>query len=163
MNKLTKEQFKFLMERNIIKVNDFVTVGHSKMDYKITDIKETEDSYHISLQLVDAPNRRIKVEHKMIESIDDMGIERIMQAYSVDDELSIIEINDKSDVEKDIVGSFEYVFNTSDGKIIELEDGMKFIFHNDVNPKYKNKVLTVKGVRDSIKLVAPRGRPKKNA
>lgn len=162
MNKLTKEQFKFLMERNIIKVNDFVTIGCSKMDYKITDIKETEDSYHVSLHLVDAPNRRVKVEHKMIEAIDDMNIERIMQAYSVDDELSIVEIDEETDVANTIVGQ-TFCTYVSPQRKIDLEDGMKFIFHNDVNSKYRNKVLTVKGVGDSIKLVAPRGRPKKNA
>lgn len=163
MNKLSKEQFGFLMERNIIKVNDFVTIECSKMDYKITDIKETNDSYHISLQLVDNKDKMYKIDYKMITTIDDMDINRIIQAYAVEDELSIIEINDESNVANDIIGVVEYVFKTSDGNIIELEDGMKFIFHNDINPKYKNKVLTVRGVGSSIKLVAPRGRPKKNA
>lgn len=165
MNKLDKEQFKFLLEHNIIKVGSFVTIANQKMDstdFKITDINEAEDSYHINVIMVDKPGVRYKITHNSIRNIDDMDISRVMQAYAVDDELSIIEINDESDVTNDIVGVVGYVFKTSDGNIIELEDGMKFIFHNDVNPKYKNKVLTVKGVGESIKLVAPRGRPRKN-
>ena len=98
----------------------------------------------------------------MIEAIDDMNIERIMQAYSVDDELSIVEVDEETDVANTIVGQ-TFCTYVSPQRKIDLEDGMKFIFHNDVNSKYRNKVLTVKGVGDSIKLVAPRGRPKKNA
>jgi hypothetical protein len=102
------------------------------------------------------------IPYTKIWVIEDMTLERIIQAYCVDDELNIIEIDDETDVKKDIIGVYEYVFKTSDGRIIELKDGMKMIFHNDVSDKYRNRLLTVKGVGESIKLVAQRGRPKKN-
>lgn len=162
MNKLSKEQFKTLIKHKVIKENTFVTTSIYKNEFRISFIEETDDGYNITLKNIDDPTKQCKLSHTMIDTVDDMNIDRVIQAYSIDDELSIIEINDESDVGKDIVGSFEYVFKTSDGRIIELEDGMKIIFHNDANPKYKNKVLTVKGVGSAIKMVAPRGRPKKN-
>jgi glycosyltransferase involved in cell wall biosynthesis len=116
-----------------------------------------------NLTIRDIMNEKDKViPYTKICVIEDMTIDRIIQAYSVDDELNIIEIDDETDVKKDIIGVYEYVFKTSDGRIIELKDGMKMIFHNDVSDKYRNRLLTVKGVSESIKLVAQRGRPKKN-
>lgn len=163
MNKLTKEQFGLLIKHNVIRENTFVITSIYKNEFRVVTVEETDDGYNLLLKNVDDATKQCKVSYKMIDTIDDMNINRVIQAYSIDDELSIIEINDETDVERDMIGSYEYIFKTSDGRIIELEDGMKIIFHNDATPKYKNKVLTVKGVGDSIKMVAPRGRPKKNA
>ena len=86
-----------------------------------------------------------------------MDVERIIQAYEVNDELNTYDVKEKTDVEETVIGKEEAILNG-----IELDDGMRFIFHNDVNQKYNNKTLTVSGVGSSIKLSAPRGRPKKN-
>lgn len=156
---LTKEQMEFLVNKEVLKDGIFIMVeNESWVDYKILNI---DKDYNLTIR--DIVNEKDKViPYTKICVIEDMTLDRIIQAYCVDDELSIIEINDKTDVKKDIIGVYEYVFKTSDGRIIELEDGMKIIFHNDANDKYRNKVLTVKGVGSSINLVAPRGRPKKN-
>ena len=156
---LTKEQMEFLVNKGVLKEGIFIMIENEPyVDYKILGIDE---DYNLTIR--DIMNEKDKViPYTKIWVIEDMTLERIIQAYCVDDELNIIEINDKTDVKKDIIGVCEYVFKTSDGRIIELEDGMKMIFHNDVNDKYRNKVLTVKGVSSSINLVAPRGRPKKN-
>jgi hypothetical protein len=156
---LTKEQMEFLVNKEVLKDGIFIMVENEPwVDYKILNI---DKEYNLTIR--DIVNEKDKViPYTKICVIEDMTLDRIIQAYCVDDELSIIEINDKTDVKKDIIGVYEYVFKTSDGRIIELEDGMKIIFHNDANDKYRNKVLTVKGVGSSINLVAPRGRPKKN-
>lgn len=156
---LTKEQMEFLVNKEVLKDGIFIMVENEPwVDYKILNI---DKDYNLTIR--DIVNEKDKViPYTKICVIEDMTLDRIIQAYCVDDELNIIEINDKTDVKKDIIGVYEYVFKTSDGRIIELEDGMKIIFHNDANDKYRNKVLTVKGVGSSINLVAPRGRPKKN-
>lgn len=156
---LTKEQMEFLVNKEVLKESIFIMVENEPwVDYKILNI---DKEYNLTIRDIMNEKDRV-IPYTKICVIEDMTLDRIIQAYSVDDELSIIEINDESDVKKDIIGVYEYVFKTSDGRIIELEDGMKIVFHNDVNDKYRNKVLTVKGVGSSINLVAPRGRPKKN-
>lgn len=156
---LTKEQMEFLVNKGVLKEGIFIMIENEPyVDYKILSIDE---GYNLTVKDISCDKDKV-IPYTKIWVIEDMTLERIIQAYCVDDELSIIEINDKTDVKKDIIGVFEYVFKTSDGRIIELEDGMKIVFHNDVNDKYRNRVLTVKGVGSSINLVAPRGRPKKN-
>ena len=156
---LTKEQMEFLVNKGVLKEGIFIMVENEPwVDYKILNIDE-----EFNLTIKDISNDKDRViPYTKICVIEDMSLDRIMQAYSVDDELSIVEVSDETDVKKDIIGVCEYIFKTSDGRIIELEDRMKIIFHNDINPKYRNRVLTVKGVGSSINLVAPRGRPKKN-
>lgn len=156
---LTKEQMEFLINKGVLKDGIFIMIENEPyVDYKILGIDE---DYNLTIR--DIMNEKDKViPYTKIWVIEDMTLDRIIQAYSVDDELNIIEIDDETDVKKDIIGVYEYVFKTSDGRIIELKDGMKMIFHNDVSDKYRNRLLTVKGVSESIKLVAQRGRPKKN-
>lgn len=156
---LTKEQMEFLVNKGVLKEGIFIMIENEPyVDYKILSIDE---GYNLTIR--DIMNEKDKViPYTKICVIEDMTLERIIQAYSVDDELNIIEIDDETDVKKDIIGVCEYVFTTSDGRIIELADGDKIVFHNDVNDKYRNRLLTVKGVGESIKLVAQRGRPKKN-
>lgn len=156
---LTKEQMEFLVNKGVLKDGIFIMIENEPyVDYKILGIDE---DYNLTIR--DIMNEKDKViPYTKIWVIEDMTLDRIIQAYCVDDELNIIEIDDETDVKKDIIGKYEYVFKTSDGRIIELEDGMKMIFHNDVSDKYRNRLLTVKGVSESIKLVAQRGRPKKN-
>ena len=57
---------------------------------------------------------------------------------------------------KDIIGKEE-----AELEGYELYDGLKFIFYKDKNEKYCGKTLTVKGVGESIRFVANRGRPRK--
>ena len=74
------------------------------------------------------------------------------------DENSIIEISYETDVMNDIVGKEEAEL---DGK--DLDEGMRLILHNDKTEKMNNKILNVKyDDKGLLKLVANRGRPKKN-
>lgn len=156
---LNKEQMEFLVNKGILKNGIFIMIENEPyVDYKILSIDE---DYNLTVKDISCDKDKV-IPYTKIWVIEDMALDRIIQAYCVDDELSIIEINDETDVKKDIIGVCEYVFKTTDGKIIELEDGMKIIFHNDVSSKYRNRLLTVKGVGTSIKLVGQRGRPKKN-
>lgn len=95
------------------------------------------------------------VDCSRIKKIDDMSIDKIMKAYEVD-ESNIEEIDIKTDVLKKVVGKKSA---TIDG--IKLKEGMRFIFENDVTPKYCNRILKVRFVKGVIQLVANRGRPKK--
>ena len=87
-----------------------------------------------------------------------MPIDRIMEAYLVDDELNTHDIIRKTDVLNNVIGK-----KTAKVAGIQLENGIKLVLHKDITEKYNNKILTVSGVGSSIKLTAPRGRPKKNS
>ena len=72
-------------------------------------------------------------------------ITRVKNEHKFERKCRIIEIDEKTDVENTIIGQ-TFCTYVSPQRKIDLEDGMKIIFHKDVNPKYRNKVLTVKGV-----------------
>jgi len=155
---LTKEQMEFLVNKGVLKDGIFIMIENEPyVDYKILGI---DKEYNLTIR--DIMNEKDKViPYTKICVIEDMTLDRIMQAYCVDDELSIIEINDETDVKKDIIGKTEADVVSTIGKV-SIEEGMKIVFHNDISDKYRNRVLTVKIVENKIKLVAPRGRPKKN-
>lgn len=155
---LTKEQMEFLVNKGVLKDGIFIMIENEPyVDYKILGI---DKEYNLTIR--DIMNEKDKViPYTKICVIEDMTLDRIMQAYCVDDELSIIEINDETDVKKDIIGKTEADVVSTIGKV-SIEEGMKIVFHNDISDKYRNRVLTVKIVDNAIKLVAPRGRPKKN-
>ena len=72
---------------------------------------------------------------------------------------SIIEISYETDVMNDIVGKEEAELDDKD-----LDEGMRLILHNDKTEKMNNKILNVKyDDKGLLKLVANRGRPKKNS
>lgn len=155
---LTKEQMEFLVNKGVLKDGIFIMIENEPyVDYKILNI---DKEYNLTIR--DIMNEKYMViPYTKICVIEDMTLDRIMQAYCVDDELSIIEINDETDVKKDIIGKTEADVVSTIGKV-SIEEGMKIVFHNDISDKYRNRLLTVKGVGESIKLVAQRGRPKKN-
>lgn len=155
---LTKEQMEFLVNKGVLKDGIFIMIENEPyVDYKILGI---DKKYNLTIR--DIMNEKDKViPYTKICVIEDMTLDRIMQAYCVDDELSIIEINDETDVKKDIIGKTEADVVSTIGKV-SIEEGMKIVFHNDISDKYRNRILTVKIVDNAIKLVAPRGRPKKN-
>jgi len=157
MNNLSTEKIKLLIDKGIIKVNEYLQLYDDEFgDYRIAQII-SGDVYKFLVKNLDTYALKT-IEQNQIKSIDDMDIERIIKAYEVDDELNTYNVVKKTDVDKDVIGKKTATLNG-----IELEDGMRIILHNDVNKKYNGKVLTVSGVESSIKLTAPRGRPKKNA
>ena len=157
LNNLTKEQFDLLVSKNIIQENGYFRIyGDNNGDYRINEIIKENDCYKFSVKNIDTMRDSI-INQNQISAIEDMSIYRIMEAYMVDEELNTHDIIKKTDIAKNIIGQ---KYAKIDG--IELVDGDKLILHKDVNEKYNGKVLTVSGVGSSIKLSAPRGRPKKN-
>ena len=98
------------------------------------------------------------ISYKQISIIAGQSIDDILEAYDMG-ENSIIEISYETDVMNDIVGKEEAEL---DGK--DLDEGMRLILHNDKTEKMNNKILNVKyDDKGLLKLVANRGRPKKNS
>ena len=155
---LTKEQMEFLVNKGVLKEGIFIMIENEPyVDYKILSIDE---NYNLTIRDISC-NEDKAISYTKIWVIEDMPLDRIIQAYCVDDELSLIEVNCETNVVEDIIGKEEAFIETTIGKI-SIEEGMKIVFHNDITDKYRNRVLTVKIVENKIKLVAPRGRPKKN-
>lgn len=149
-----------LLEMNVLGVRQsFVCIdGLSKYsgdEYEVRDVTVGEKDIIIKVSRLN--EERIYItSHKYIKEISRMSIEDTLKAYELLDN-EIIKITDETDVENNVIGKIE----SSIGEF-ELEDGMRVMLLNDKNLKYCNKILTVKGVGENIKLIANRGRPKKN-
>jgi len=156
--RITKEQFGWLLDKGIIHEGMTIFImDDDATDYRILEIlwPNRAKTPQLRIKNMDTGDETI-IFHKHITGIEDMSAERFVQAYEVDDEMSIINVVKKTNVEKTIIGKKTAKING-----VELVDGVKILLHNDVNPKLCNKPLSVKGVGNGIKLVAPRGRPKK--
>lgn len=155
---ITAEEMKLLIDKNIIKVGTIVQIRNNNyVDYAIQKILYSDNQYIFYLKNLDTLVESI-VKQEYITGIEHMNLKRFIEAYSVDDEISTINILKRTNVGKSVINKKEAVLNG-----IKLTNGIKIILHHDSNIRMNNKPLTVKGVGDSIKLVAPRGRPKKNA
>lgn len=158
--RLTFEEAKILLDREVLGVmKSMVCVdGLSKAPTDSYDVKNiiVGDSDIIIMVSKPCETKTYITSYKFIKSIGDMDIERLLGAYDIDSNKTY-EIDDYTDVLTTVIGKEEAMIGD-----IELDEGMKFILHNDANEKYCNKVLTVKyDENDMIKLVANRGRPKK--
>lgn len=163
--RLNYNETKELINKKILNKNDthIIIDKYSKNnldEWLINDIKINEDKKEILFDVINCKtaitnNREpIWIPYFCIKEISNMPIECVLDAYEMD--VKEIMIFLPTDIEKTVLNK-KYA-NIED---YELQDGLKIILHNDKNEKYNNKTLTVKGVGDSIKLVASRGRPKK--
>lgn len=152
MEKISKEQYLWLVDKGIIHEGMMINLnGCDYIDFKIMKINDTK------LEVRNMENDLLlNTTYNTISSIEYMDIDRFVTAYEVDDEMNMVDVIKKTNVEKTIIGKKSAKING-----VELTDGSKIFLHNDLNPKFCNKPLTVKGVGNSIKLIAPRGRPKK--
>jgi hypothetical protein len=150
-NKLREDQINLLINKGIIKKDIFIKIFEDDYDYRITNI----DGNSFTIFNIDTKESK-NISYKNIRIIEDMDIYRFIKAYEVDDALSTLNITLRTNVLKDVIGK-EYAKITG----IELENDMKIILHNDLTKNLNDKILTVRDVGSSIKLVAPRGRPKK--
>ena len=155
-NEITPEQFELLIKKQIVKEQIFIQLYGDEFDYRILKVNKGDDGYSFVVRNIDTRDNKT-ISYKDIRIIEDMPIDRIIDAYLVDEELNTYNIVKKTDVCKTIIGNKNGSING-----IELENGMKLVLHNDKTVNYNNKVLTVNGVGSSIKLSAPRGRPRKN-
>lgn len=95
------------------------------------------------------------IDYRQIKKIDGQPVDKLIKAYDLtDNEIETIDI--ETDIAKDVIGK---TCASIDG--FNLKEGLKFILTKDKTPKYCNKVLTVRIVKGVIKMIAPRGRPKK--
>lgn len=150
--KISKEQYLWLVDKGIIHEGMMVNLnGCDYVDFKIIKLNDTK------LEVKNMENDLLlNTTYNTLTSIEYMDIDRFVKAYEVDDEMNMVDVIKKTNVEKTIIGKKSAKING-----VELSDGSKIFLHNDLNPKFCNKPLTVKGVGSSIKLIAPRGRPKK--
>ena len=157
--KITRKQYLWLVDKGIIHEGMMINLNNCDyIDYKITKIfpcRYVNEMPKLQVQNMEDDKLGLAA-YNSITGIEYMDADRFVQAYEVDDEMTMINVIKKTNVEKTIIGKKNAKVNGQ-----ELEDGMKIFLHNDSNPKFCNKPLTVKGTGDSIKLIAPRGRPKK--
>lgn len=141
-----------IKEKKILSINSYITINGDREIYRVNEIF---DNYLKASGIDTKHSKNIKFEE--INTVDSMSIQRLADAYSINDEMNQIIVEYKTDVDNDIFCKKEATLND-----IELEDGMKIILQDDRNKKYNGKLLTVRGVGNSIKLVGQRGRPKKS-
>lgn len=156
---LTVEQTLKLVEKGVlIKNSSHLIINKLSVndidEYMIDKVYKSATSIKFKVIRVKDLSSAI-IDCTQIKKIGDMSIEKILNAYEIG-ENSIEEIDIKTDVLNEVIGKKSAII---DG--FELKEGMKFIFENDVTPKYCNRVLKVKFVNGLIQLVANRGRPKK--
>lgn len=164
MVKLTYEQACKLVEREILSYNTFIKVDIPSIKRKecyvnniIVDEKKRIVWVDIIYQSIIPNNRNpFLIPHNYIISISDMPIDKILEAYDMGESNKIEEIDIQTDVINEVIGKKEAII---DG--IKLTEGKRFIFLNDITPKFNNRIYTVKIENDVLKLVANRGRPKK--
>lgn len=152
------ERMIFLLRNKLLRKDSRVKLKDDKFgEYLIKDIRIQNNKYYFLTQNTRSGQLK-RVPQEYIISIDDMNIDRIIDAYNYDEEVKTIEIDFETDVITDLFGKEEGFIGD-----IYLEDGMKFILHKDKSPRLCNRILTVRIDDNGIKLIAPRGRPRKNS
>lgn len=161
MRRLTLEETNFLIDINVLSDNNVHLIidglsKHSTDEFLIFHVyKEKENVLFDIVRCDDYMNRIYTINYKQIKEISNMSIDAIIEAYGLN-ERKIIEIDAETDIVNTVLGK-----DYAEIEEYDLEDGMKIILHNDKTPKYNEKILTVKDVGESIRLVANRGRPRK--
>lgn len=155
---LSLNNAKFLVEKEIIRPKvTLISLVNFKQDKEFVILESFIDKDAVSFHVKEVDGLKMfKVTHKVITKIDGMNVDKIIDAYCVEDELNTIEVNDETDVVNDVVGKSNAIIND-----ILLEEDMKLILHNDKTPEMNDKILTVGRKNGVLKLIQPRGRPKK--
>lgn len=151
----TYEEAKFLVENGIIENGTPIYVNlngmgfHSVIRGMIDDFERKTVWFKVIFT-----HDYIRISQKNILKIDGMDAHKVFQAYH--DEDDCITINEKTDVKNDVLGWKHCKLEN-----IDLYNGLKIIFNNDVNEEYNGKKFTIKGVGEFIQFANQRGRPKK--
>jgi hypothetical protein len=145
------------VNRGVLEHNVEIGITNFKGEYFIDKIFQLNGDVRFLVTKLDESNS-YNISYKQISIIAGQSIDDILEAYDMG-ENSIIEISYETDVMNDVVGKEEAEL---DGK--DLDEGMRIILHNDKTEKMNNKILNVKyDDKGLLKLVANRGRPKKNS
>lgn len=155
---LSLNNAKFLVEKGIIRPKvTLISLVNFKQDREFVVLETFIDGDAVSFKVKDTESPKMfRVTHKIITKIDGMNVDKIIDAYCVEDELNTIEVNDETDVVNEVVGKSNAIING-----VLLEEDMKLILHNDKSPEMNEKILTVGRKNGVLKLIQPRGRPKK--
>jgi hypothetical protein len=145
------------VNRGVLEHNVEIGITNFKGEYFIDKIFQLNGDVRFLVTKLDE-SVSYNISYKQISIIAGQSIDDILEAYDMG-ENSIIEISYETDVMNDVVGKEEAEL---DGK--DLDEGMRIILHNDKTEKMNNKILNVKyDDKGLLKLVANRGRPKKNS
>lgn len=165
-NRLRFDQALKFVERGVLSANsNFIKVDIPTIKNKecfINNVKienKNKPVVYFDIIFEDViPNNRepFWIPHYLITSISNMSIDKMLEAYDMSENNRVEEIDIETDVINEVIDKSEA---TIDG--IELREGQRFIFLQDVTPKYNNRIYTVRIENNKIKLIANRGRPKK--
>lgn len=145
------------VNRGVLEHNVEIGITNFKGEYFIDKIFHLNGDVRFLVTKLDE-SVSYNISYKQISIIAGQSIDDILEAYDMG-ENSIIEISYETDVMNDVVGKEEAELNGKD-----LDEGMRLILHNDKTEKMNNKILNVKyDDKGLLKLVANRGRPKKNS
>jgi len=145
------------VNRGVLEHNVEIGITNFKGEYFIDKIFQLNGDVRFLVTKLDE-SVSYNISYKQISIIAGQSIDDILEAYDMG-ENSIIEISYETDVMNDVVGKEEAELNGKD-----LDEGMRLILHNDKTEKMNNKILNVKyDDKGLLKLVANRGRPKKNS
>jgi hypothetical protein len=145
------------VNRGVLEHNVEIGITNFKGEYFIDKIFQLNGDVRFLVTKLDE-SVSYNISYNQISIIAGQSIDDILEAYDMG-ENSIIEISYETDVMNDVVGKEEAEL---DGK--DLDEGMRIILHNDKTEKMNNKILNVKyDDKGLLKLVANRGRPKKNS
>ena len=145
------------VNRGVLEHNVEIGITNFKGEYFIDKIFQLNGDVRFLVTKLDE-SVSYNISYKQISIIAGQSIDDILEAYDMG-ENSIIEISYETDVMNDVIGKEEAEL---DGK--DLDEGMRIILHNDKTEKMNNKILNVKyDDKGLLKLVANRGRPKKNS
>lgn len=145
------------VNRGVLEHNVEIGITNFKGEYFIDKIFQLNGDVRFLVTKLDE-SVSYNISYKQISIIAGQSIDDILEAYDMG-ENSIIEIDTETDVMNDVVGKEEAELNGKD-----LDEGMRLILHNDKTEKMNNKILNVKyDDKGLLKLVANRGRPKKNS
>lgn len=154
---LTCDEAEMLVMKGVIKKGSGLIIrGLSKDDtdeYMVSKIGRTKDNV-IFYVYSGYKECQFRVKQSAVLKVDEMDVHKLVDAYnSVGD---VLEVSEKTNVEWYVIGKKKAILEGQ-----ELEDGMKICLENDINDKFNDKILVVKGVGESITLAPNRGRPKK--
>ena len=153
---LKLEEAQEFVKRGIIDKNVEVGIANFRDDFYIDKIFKLNGDVRFIVSSMDE-RCKYNISYKQLTTIAGQSIENILEAYDMGSN-KIIEFGVETDVVNNVIGKEEAILNK-----ISLDEGMRIILHKDKTEKLNNKILNVKyDDKGLIKLVANRGRPKKN-
>jgi hypothetical protein len=140
--------FNSLLNKKVIEIGTIISIEDLMHDFRILRIFRDKKTLNIYLRVknLDTGVESVICQDK-VSYVDSMPIARLYEAYSVEEELDIITIEEQTDIATSLEFCEKY------------KDGQKIIITNDKTPT-NNKMYTVRKSGSSIRLTGSPGRPK---